>query len=102
MKPEKKAAVLEIIKGQIDDLANNVSQAELDKQKEFYVKSFNERRERNDGWLGGINGWLLNGVDTFNGDIETLNAITVDDVKNFMKNLNKQGNYRVVILDPEQ
>ncbi len=102
MKPEKKAAVLEIIKGQIDDLANNVSQAELDKQKEYYVKSFNERRERNNGWLGGINGWLLNGVDTFNGDIETLNAITVDDVKNFMKVLNKQGNYRVVILDPEQ
>ncbi len=35
------------------------------------------------------------------GNEESMNSITVDDVKNFMKNLNGQGNYRVVILDPE-
>ena len=102
MKPEKKAAVLEIIKRQIDDLANNVSQAELDKQKEFYVKSFNERRERNDGWLGGINGWLLNGVDTFNGADEVISAITTADIEAFMRDMLGQGNYRVIILDPAE
>ena len=39
-------------------------------------------------------------MDTFNGDIESINAITVKDVQDYMRNLNAQGNYRTVILDP--
>lgn len=100
MKPEMKEKVLDIIYGQLQDLSKNIDQAELDKVKEYLVKSYKERNEKNGGWLSGINGWLLNGVDTFNTAEASLNTITVDDVKNFMKDFNKQGNYRVVILDP--
>ena len=49
-----------------------------------------------------LTGLQLNGVDTFNKSIDTINAITVEDVQNFMKEVNKQGNYRVVILDPAE
>ncbi len=101
MKPEMKQKVLDIIAGQIEDLSTNVDQSELDKVKEYMVKTYKENREKNNSWLSAINGWILNGVDTFNGNEESMNSITVDDVKNFMKNLNGQGNYRVVILDPE-
>ena len=102
MKPEMKEKVLDIIAGQIDDLSKNIDQTELDKVKEYMVKSYNERKERNNGWLSGINGWLLNGVDTFNGDVASISSITVDDVKNFMKALNSQNNYHVIILDPKE
>ncbi|MDE6322554.1 MAG: insulinase family protein, partial [Paramuribaculum sp.] len=101
MKPEMKDKVLDIIAGQIKALETDVDQAELDKIKEYMLKSFKEKREQNEGWLSAIDGWLINGVDTFNGNDAVISSITVDDVKNFMKNLNKQGNYRVVILDPE-
>lgn len=100
MKPEMKDKVLDIIAAQIDDMTRNIDQAELDKVKEYMVKNYKESRERNGGWLNAISGWNMNGVDTFNGNEASINAITVDDVKNFMKQINGQNNYRVVILDP--
>ena len=100
MKPEMKDKVLDIIAAQIDDMTRNIDQAELDKVKEYMVKNYKESREKNGGWLNAISGWNMNGVDTFNGNEASINAITVDDVKNFMKQINGQNNYRVVILDP--
>ena len=73
---------------------------ELGKVKEFMVKSAIEAKEKNNSWLNNIVGFELNGVDTFNQAIETINAITVDDVEKFMKDFNSQNNYRVVVLDP--
>lgn len=101
MKPEMKEETLAAIKEIMLDVNNNITQEELDKVKEFMVKNYTEAREKNEGWSSAIRGWLQNGVDTFNGNIDTMNAITIDDVKNFMKALNTQGNYRVVVLDPE-
>ena len=101
MKPEMKDEVLGIIDEQFQLMGNEVKPEELDKVKEFMVKNYTEAKEKNGGWLNAVTGWTRNGVDTFNPSIETINSITVDDVKNFMKNLNNQGNYRVVILDPE-
>ncbi|MCM1347815.1 MAG: insulinase family protein [Firmicutes bacterium] len=101
MKPEMKEKVLNIISDQINNLGSEINQAELDKVKEYLFKSYKERRERNAGWLTGLMGWNLNGIDTFNTAEESLKTITTDDVKNFVRDLNKQGNYRVVILDPE-
>jgi len=101
MKPEMKDKVLDIIASQINDISLNIEQHELDKVKEYMVKSYKEGREKNNSWLSAINGWMINGVDTFNGNEASINGITVDDVKNFMKKVNAQNNYRVVILDPE-
>ena len=66
------------------------------------IKSAIEAKEKNGSWLSGLVGVQLNGVDTFNGSVETIKSITVADVEKFMKDFNKQGNYRVVILDPAQ
>ena len=44
----------------------------------------------------------LNGVDTFNGAEEMYSKFTVDDVQNFMKQLNGQGHYRVILLEAEE
>ena len=64
------------------------------------VKNANEQLELNRPWMNSITGSLINGVDTFNGAVDTLNSITVEDVQNFMKHLNNSGNYRVVVLEP--
>lgn len=102
MKPEMKQKVLDIIRGQFDDLASNISDEELNMVKEYMVKNFGEQKERNGAWLNAIEGWKLNGIDNFNGNIEAVQAVTPDAVKAFMKQALGQGNYRVVILDPAE
>ena len=102
MKPEMKEKVLGIIKDEMNSLTSTVKQTELDPVKEFMVKEATEGKELNVSWLGAINGWLANGVDTFNGNIETINSVTVDDIQNWAKQFLGQGNYITVILDPAE
>lgn len=102
MKPEMKDEVLPFIKGEFKAMETNVTPEELNPIKEYMVKVFTENREKNPAWRSAILGTLANGVDTFNGNVDTVNSITVQDVMDFMKALNAQNNYRVVILDPEK
>ncbi len=101
MKPEMKDKVLDIIRHQIEDLSKNISEEELATVKEFMNKSYVESREKNGSWMNGIKGWLLNGVDTFNDNINVLSTITTSDIKALMKSLLDQKNYHVIVLDPE-
>lgn len=101
MKPEMKQEVLEFIAAEVDRMKGNVTQEELNKVVEYMVKAANEAKEKNSAWLNAIGNWTQNGVDTFNGDVETLQSITIEDVQNFLTDLMSQGNVAVVILDPE-
>jgi zinc protease len=100
MKPEMKDEVLSEIHKMYFDMAENISDDELNPVKEFMVKSVKESLERNDGWCSAINGAALNGVDTLNGAAEAINKITTADLKAFVKQVLDQNNYRVYILEP--
>lgn len=102
MKPEMKDEVLTFIKGEFKAMETNVTPEELNPIKEYMVKVFTENREKNPAWRSAILGTIVNGVDTFNGNVDTVNSITIQDVMDYMKALNAQNNYRVVILDPEK
>ena len=102
MKPEMKDEVLPFIKGEFKAMETNVTPEELNPIKEYMVKVFTENREKNPAWRSAILGTIVNGVDTFNGNVDTVNSITIQDVMDYMKALNAQNNYRVVILDPEK
>ena len=93
--------VLGMIEGEFNDMTQNITAEELNKVKEFMVKSQQEALEKNGSWTSAMAQTQLNGVDSFNGAIDELNAVTEQDVKDFMKRLLDQGNYRIVILDPE-
>ncbi len=102
MKPEMKKEVLDYIHSQFKAMESDVTAEELNPIKEYMAKSYTESKERNGAWLGALTGYNINGVDTFNGNIDVLNSITIDDVMNFMKALNAQGNYRTITLDPAE
>ncbi len=102
MKPELKDEVLAEVNNIVNAVAENVTDDEVNPIKEFMQKSYAENKEQNSGWIGAMSATQLNGVDFFNGVEETIEAITPADIQNFMKQLLSQGNYRVVILDPEQ
>ncbi len=101
MKPELKEKVLGMIAGEFEDMTKNVKKDELGKIKEYMLKNIAEGYEKNENWMGGLVGYVLSGVDSFNGMEKVVGAITTQDVQDFMKRLLDQGNYRVVILDPE-
>lgn len=102
MKPELKEKVLGMIKNEFVGMETNITEEEFNKVKEFMIKSQTEALEKNNSWLNNLVGFQLNGVDTFNNAIATINSITIEDVQKFMKKFNKQKNYRVVILDPAE
>ena len=101
MKPEMKAEVLDFIASEFKAMEDNITEEEVAKAVEYMVKSVTEDYELNQPWVSAISGSLINGVDTFNGAVDVLTSITVDDVKNYMRALNGSGNYQIVVLDPE-
>lgn len=102
MNPELKEQVLASIAGEFEAMANEITAEELNKVKEYMVKSYTERREQNEPWATYIGQWILTGQDLFNNAVEEVNAITPADIQNYVRALNAQGNYHVIILDPEQ
>ena len=102
MKPEMKDKVLGMIKGEFEDMTKNITAEEFNKVKEFMVKSYTENLEKNGSWLSAISGYQLNGIDTLTESVAEVESLTEQDVKDFMSALLKQGNYRVVVLDPEE
>lgn len=101
MKPEMKEQVLDIIAAEFKNMESDVTAAELAKSVEYEVKEAIESKEKNNAWLGAMAATALNGVDIFNGNVELLQSLTTADVQDFMKRVNANGSYRVVILDPE-
>ena len=63
------------------------------------AKNYKSGLEENYTWAGTISAIQLNGVDTFNGQLEAINALTVDDVMNYMKELLAQKNIHTVLLE---
>ncbi|MDE6693785.1 MAG: insulinase family protein, partial [Muribaculaceae bacterium] len=102
MKPELKDEVLAEVDNIVASMTQNVTDEELNPVKEFMLKTYAEQKELNSGWIGAMTATQINGVDFFNGVEETVNSITTADIQNFMQQLLGLGNYRVVILDPEQ
>lgn len=85
-------------------MAENITDEELSKVKEYMVKDMTEKAERNGAWCGYMSVWAIvpGHPDLFTQAVETINSITAADVQNFVKKMNAQGNYRVIILDPEK
>ena len=102
MKPEMKNEVLDFISGQFKAMESDITESELANIKELMVTNIKEGLEQNAYWLNNIVCENINGADFITNAIETVNALTVDDVKEFMKAMNAAGNYRVIILDPAE
>ncbi len=102
MKPEMTDKVLEIIKNELQSMTSNVTADELKAVQEYLVKQYTENKEVNSSWLSAMADAAISGVDTFNGNIDAVNALTVADIQNYMKQLLNQDNYQIVLLQPAE
>lgn len=101
MNPEKKDEVLVAIAREFTSMAEKITPEELGKVKEFMVKSYIERKEQNPSWAAYMSQWVLTGKNLLSNAVDEVNGITPEMVENFVKEMNAQGNYRVVILNPQ-
>lgn len=102
MKPEMRDTVINVINEQIDLLTDpaNITAEELNKVKEFMVKTADESMRRNGAMLDAIQGYQLAPVDTYLNAASVVKSITAADVADYMKRLTSQGHRTVYIMDP--
>lgn len=101
MKPEMKAEVLDSIKAEFASMADSISAEELDKVKEYLIKSYTEQKEKNNAWANSIALYAALGINDIDGDIERVQATTTADVQAFVKRYLDVADCRIVLLDPE-
>jgi zinc protease len=92
------AIVLNVLK---DFAANGPREGDFAKVKEYMNKSYNENLKENSYWLNVLSNNYFYGEDNHTHYIETVNAVTPDDIRTFAKALLDQGNQKTVVMMPE-
>jgi len=100
--PEKMAHLNEIIHTVLKDIATNgPREADFSKVKEYLNKSYNENLKENSYWLNVLNTRYFYGEDTYTNYIETVNAVTPAEIRDFAANLMNQGNRKTIVMMPK-
>ena len=81
-----------INKGIGDFIAQGPKTEDLNKVKEYMLKTFQQNQKENSYWMGIINTMLWEKVDMNTGYQNTVNSITVNDLKKFAKSFFGQKN----------
>ncbi len=101
MKPEMKDEALAEIKNIIWSMPTTVTAEEVAPAVEFMQKDIKEKLEKNEEWAESMTATSINGVQTFLNTADVLPGITAEKVQKFMQDIINQGNYRVIVVDPE-
>ena len=100
--PEKMAHLNEIIHNVLKEIAaNGPREADFSKVKEYMNKSYNENLKENSYWMNVLDTRYFYGEDTYTNYIDTVNAITPAEVKDFVANLLNQGNKKTIVMIPK-
>ena len=100
MKPEKKDVALKIMSDESKTLETSCDAAKFQKCKEFVLKQINDQTQTNGYWLNVISQHSFYGYDCHTDYVKTVEALTPQDICNFMKEFNKAGNHITVMMLP--
>jgi zinc protease len=100
--PAKKDITLNIVKTELENIANNGPRAEhLQKSVKAILKGREEIMQENGYWLNAIETYFTRGLDSHTDYDKIMNSITVKDIKEFTGKLLEQGNRIEVVMTPE-
>lgn len=74
---------------------------DFSKVKEYMNKSHDENLKENSYWLSTLNHKYFYEEDTHSDYLKTVNAVTREDIREFVANLLGQGNLKTVVMMPE-
>ncbi|RNC64281.1 pitrilysin family protein [Proteiniphilum sp. X52] len=90
--------VLDLLK---EFAAEGPRDSDFSKVKEYMNKSYHEKLKENSYWLNILDNKYFYGEDNHTQYIETVNAITKDDLRGFAKALLDQGNLKTIVMMPK-
>jgi len=100
--PEKMEHLNQIVLNVLKDFAvNGPRDGDFTKVKEYMNKSYNENLKENSYWLNILDNKYFYGEDNHTQYIDTVNAVTKDDLQNFAKTLLDQGNLKTIVMMPK-
>lgn len=100
--PKKMSRLNEIIHTVLKDIATQgPREVDFTKVKEYMNKSYNENLKENRYWLNILDTRYFYGEDTHTHYIETVNAVTPGEIRDFAAKLMNQGNRKTIVMMPK-
>ena len=101
--PEKRAKMTGIILTELEKFAKEgPKESDLNKVKEYMLKSHNENLKKNAYWLGKLENYYWNHISDKEDYVKILNGITAQSIRDFAHDLVKQGNCIQVSMTTEK
>ena len=101
MNPDKAELAVRLIHEGIENMAKKVDADQLQKVKDYMLKQADIDAKKNNYWINTINVFKEYGLDLHTDYKKTVEALTVDSVRDFLNQLLKSGNNIEVIMTPE-
>jgi zinc protease len=100
--PEKMEPLNQIILDVLEDIAQNgPRETDFSKVKEYMNKSYTENLKENSYWMNVLDTKYFYGEDMHTNYIETVNAITPAEIRDFVAGLLNQGNRKTIVMMPK-
>ena len=93
---------LKIMNAEVKNMENTCDAVKFQKCKEFVLKQIGDQEKTNGYWLGVIADKYFHNFDSYTDYVKTVEALTPQDICNFMKEFNKAGNHITVMMLPEE
>jgi len=101
MNPDKSELAVRLLHEGIQNMAKQVDADQLQKVKDYMLKQADIDAKQNGYWINTITTFKEYGLDVYTDYKKTVEALTVDSVRDFLNQLLKSGNHVEVIMTPE-
>ena len=102
LKPELTDEAIKSIQKIVNDATTDITEEEIAPFKEYMLKAYKKGLEENSEWAQVMAAETINGVPTWLNQAQDIEALTKDDVMKALKDMLKQGNFAIVILNPAE
>jgi zinc protease len=101
MNPDKSEIAVRLLHEGIDSMTKKVDADQLQKVKDYMLKQADIDAKKNSYWINTITTFKEHGLDVYTNYKKAVEALTVDSVRDFLKQLLKSGNHTEIIMTPE-
>jgi zinc protease len=101
MNPDKSELAVRLLHEGIQNMAKQVDADQLQKVKDYMLKQADIDAKQNSYWINTITTFKEYGLDVNTDYKKIVEALTVDNVRDFLNELLKSGNHVEVIMTPE-
>ena len=101
MNPDKSELAVRLLHEGIASMTKKIDADQLQKVKEYMLKQIDVDAKKNSYWVSTITTFKEHGLDVHTDYKKAVEALTVDNLRDFLNQLLKSGNHTEIIMTPE-